>query len=309
MTGTRNLASRALHALPAGVKLPMRRLIHGAKRRRFASKEIQAIARAESPILVFQMGKVGSRTVFRTLLATEDVGPVTHIHQLTDLEEARRQHVAAGIIPLPIHLHTSARLVALLPDKHFRIVAGVRDPIARLVSGYFQTPMFELRPERFGYLGLPDQMAQWRRSIDPVGLVELVERQLAAGDDGGFSEWFEEQLKPAFGIDALAHPFDTTAGFGIVRTDRADVLIMQAERLSDLIPTILSDFVGAQLVEVPSNIRSGDVAGSSAYRKALELIRIPEATCELIYSQPAVTHFYDEATIQHWTKRWTGGRA
>lgn len=302
-----SLLRRTVRRFPAPVRLPLRRVVHGANRIRTARRDMAAVAGAESPILVFQMGKVGSRTVFQTMQAADGRGPVLHVHELVDLKGTGRRHVETGIVPLPAHVRTSQSLVPLLSERRFLVISGVRDPIARLVSGYFQTPMFGYGNAGHGYLGLPDQMAKWRASVEPARVIALIQAQLAAGDDGGFGDWFEKQLKPAFGVDVMASPFDRSAGFSIIEAERVELLIMQAERLSDLIPTVLADFVGTRLVEVPSNIRSQSATGSSAYREALDQLRIPRTTCELIYSRPIVRHFYDEDTINRWIDRWSGG--
>jgi hypothetical protein len=61
------------------------------------------------PILVYQMGKVGSSTVVRTLRAVEAATPVLHVHTLTrtGLDHAVRRQRASRQPYLPEHLIVS----------------------------------------------------------------------------------------------------------------------------------------------------------------------------------------------------------
>jgi hypothetical protein len=272
----------------------------------------------ESPsrILVYQMGKVGSQTISRTLEQNGLGKSVIHTHTLSkhlDDEIAAWQRIRNGATPLPTALQTSIVLRNdLSRGEPYRVVTGVRDPIAREISAAFENPFeyglmeFENVPDRLRTY--PGQMPAVRSLIDGDVALHVLTEKLKRQDTYDYAlNWFDREIKGILGVDVFQYPFDTEAGWAIIEGDECEILIACVERLNELIPTVVSDFVGAasKLDPHPTNIRVR-TTGADAYRHVLRNIHVDRETCDYIYSTRFVRHFYDDSTIQAWTRRWTG---
>ena len=59
--------------------------------------------------------------------------------------------------------------------------------------------------------------------------------------------WFDREIHPLFSVDILDHPFNREEGFGRITREDIDILILTLGQLGELVPTVLSDFVGQPL--------------------------------------------------------------
>lgn len=248
-------------------------------------REKRRIQQMDDPILVFQMGKVGSTSV---VAALEDADlDVLHMHRLTKIWPVTRQHVRQNV-PLHDLLWTSFAVRDLLDTQRWKVISLVREPVSRTVSGLFQSEqVFDV------------DLSTKRKALDEV------ERRLHS--PGVFSyqyEWFDVHLKPFFGVDVFAHPFDREEGYQRIQNEQCDLLVCQMEQLSTLLPTVISDFVGCPLESTRARTRKSDV-----YRAVKKELVLTRDRLDEIYSSHFVRHFYSEKQIETFKKRWTGDAA
>lgn len=111
------------------------------------------------PILVYQMGKVGSRTVYRTLESLGLPSPIYHVHVLSPdgirATWARYHKIGAE---MPIHLIAGKEVRRRLdrhPEGEWQVVTLVRDPVARQISELFET-LWLFHPELLTTTGVID---------------------------------------------------------------------------------------------------------------------------------------------------------
>src|SRR5688572_1946244 len=102
------------------------------------------------PIIIHQMGKVGSKTVELSLRkAYEALGiqvPIYHTHILNGFERVRgyvlkekNRQDSAGHFATLDHGESVRKLIDENPAQHWNIISLVRDPIARNVSAFFES--------------------------------------------------------------------------------------------------------------------------------------------------------------------------
>lgn len=120
----------------------------------------------------------------------------------------------------------------------------------------------------------------------------------------GMFTWFDREMKAVFDIDVMARPFDRRRGYGHYDGPRAETLVIKLESLSELLPTVLSDFVDAPLSEVRANVRSQTKRGEE-YAQVKQALRLPEAVLNRIYSHDWVRHFYTQEEIATFRARWS----
>ena len=240
------------------------------------------------PILVYQMAKVGSTSVCRALKAA-GFHPL-HVHFLT--REYHRSvtdmYSDVGIKPTHYYLERLLRPYLTWTNHRLKVISLVRDPIARYVSGAFQWPMSrELGSDR------AEEMS--RMLAERLSRPEALEYEFT---------WFDRELKTTLDVDVLGNPFRRDEGYGLYDGPRAQVLVVKLERLSELLPTVVSDFVGAPLQNVRANVRRQKGKGD-LYAEVKRTFQVPAPVCEAVYSHDWVHHFYTEAEIATFTRRWS----
>lgn len=245
------------------------------------------------PILVYQMGKVGSTSVCDALSAA-GLKPL-QVHVLGKNAASSRQRFVDEGQPLPYRKHLERRIAAYLEQGSARvkIITLVRDPIARAVSGSYQTA--------------------WRHShdaTDATAMRAMVTKRLSRPNALAYCyRWFEEEIADVLDIDVMASPFDPELGYQEISGPRADLLILKLERLDQLWP-VIGSFVGREVTSVHSNVRAQSASGRS-YRQVQQAIALPRGTVLAHYDHPWMRHFYSDSEIAAFVEKWgerTGNR-
>lgn len=296
MSATRTLGRFALRALP-----PLRPLVHGWRARREAAR-LDPAPGARVPVLVYQMGKVGSASVTRALEAAAQ--PALHVHALAADEIARvgaLHRSASGRFGVGYTWYVGRavgeRLRSGSAATPLRVITLVRDPIAREVSAVFQSPALHAP-------GLVDA----RGRFDVARVLAFLETSLQSADACRYVfEWFGREIQPVLGIDVLAAPFDRERGYAILESARARLLVLRTEDLDRNLAPALRELIGLELPPAPprANLRS-EGEGGDAYRQVLERLRLPRSVAERIYAHPFVRHFYTDAMVAGFLSRWCG---
>jgi glucosyl-dolichyl phosphate glucuronosyltransferase len=249
------------------------------------------------PILVYQMGKVGSTTVVESLSRASLPNAVLHLHAISDdVARYRREHLAAGA-GVPYHLELGAAVAAELSrgdDRRCKIISLVRDPIAVQISSLFEVPEFASPEMREG------------GKIDAVKAAASLRKSLAEPRALDYIfDWFDREVARVFGIDVFAHPFPKAEGVRAFRGEGADMLLLRLEDLDRVGPEALARFLGlpAPLELVRANVRAG-ASGGDAYRELMGQLTLDIEVCDKIYSSRFARHFYDDAEISAFTAKW-----
>lgn len=268
---------------------------HGLSNVRQRLRAERKVGFVDTPILVYQMGKVGSTTVERSLRAA-GVNGVFKLHFLAGSLSVRiRARQERNLIPHS-GFYTGQALKRRMrsPNFYCKIITLVRDPIAHQISS-----LFELH--RIGAVDIAgeDGHADAQRALHY--LHDRLERPTACSYA---SEWFDKELKNVFGIDVFAHPFDKEAGYAHIEDGNTEVLVLRLEDLSELIPTVVSTFVNHKLDTAVAR-RSEKSHEAETYRLTKRNVTVSPEACQRIYSTPFVQHFYSEGMIADFTKRWS----
>lgn len=251
-------------------------------------------------ILVYQMGKVGSRTVYKTLLNLGLPNPIYHVHWLSPAhiraEEERYRRAGARI---DWHLHVSRsvrRLIERQPEREWWIITLVRDPIARQVSELFEG----------AWLFHPDLMtADGGVHVDKA-LTQLTSAFAHYDEQADRCyRWFESDLKPVFDVDLFNQPFDQEAGYGLIEHGRVRLLALRLEDL-DRNTDRIGSFVGhpAPLSLVKANVAENK-SYAAAYQTVTTTFKLPASLCRTIYDSRYARHFYSPEMRAALARRWS----
>lgn len=262
------------------------------------------------PIIVHQMGKVGSKTVELSLQkAYKNLGievSIYHTHALAGFEERRQsalrqeqlgERSAAGTFNALKYGENVRKKIDEDPNQHWDIISLVRDPIARNVGSFFYN-LSEYMP------GWREQYANKTLSLDEMQSVFLTMFPPLSGLD----HWFEEQMKavPAFDIDVYKVPFPCEIGYKIYHGDfQADLLLIRLENLEQCAEHAMRDFLGLQNFTI-HNTNLGEEKEYAELYRAFKKKPLPIEYVQRIYNMPLSRHFYTDAELRDFAKHWTG---
>lgn len=273
----------------------------------FRARGLESL-RTVPAVLVYQMAKVGSQTVVRSLRTSRPRPRVFHVHTLTaeGVTAMERFYRWSRVPSLPGagHLLVSRYLREQLhrgvTPGRWKVVTMVRDPIARNISLIFQ----------LGRRLIPDFKAQCDAGrLDPVRVFDEFEGTFPGQVD--CLRWFHDELHAVFGVDPFAQPFDREAGHQTYRGPLADVLLIRTEDLDRCGEAALRSFLGLHHFRWRRTNVGAHKANGSRYTDLLARIGLPVEYVNRFYDTPEARHFYTPDELDRFRRRWcgsTGGR-
>ena len=247
-------------------------------------------------IVVYQMAKVGSTTVYSTLKDKLLFTPVFHIHYLSHdaIRELEKSYIRQNKIPMHISRIRHGWFLRKKLDKseniNWKIITLVRDPIAREISIFFQ------HLDR----NFPD-------GISNSKIVEFLQKKIISFEESTDHAcmWFDKELKENFGINIYDFNFDKKKGYSIVKKQGIEVLVIRLEDLDGCINSAFAEFFNFRKpIKLESKNIGKNKKYSQQYTEVLNDISIPKAVCEKIYSSKYSRHFYDNDMLDKFIKRW-----
>ena len=274
-----------------GMALPLRRAVARASRagRRAVGR---ALYRVDGPVLVFQMGKVGSTAVYDSLRSA-GLREVEQVHVLTRFDELEARVRTDFPAPRPTLREIDRgrelrRRLDAAPEEPWTVVSLVRDPVARNVSAFFQS-VTELVPHA-------------REAPDVDELVEAF-GSLFPHDD--VLIWFPTQFVPVLGIDVFAVPFDHHAGYQRYESAHARAVVIRAEDLDASWSAATRELFGRSMPRLPRSNQSADKWYAPLLPEFRRRLRLSDAYLDRMYDSTVARHFYRPEELARFRSRWT----
>jgi len=253
------------------------------------------------PILIYQMGKVGSTTVEQSLLeAYKKMGirvPIYRYHILNnfDVHEQISRNNRPNIAETLAELNRGRILRKRIDnDKstRWKIISLVRDPLAKTVAAFFQ-----LINEFF-----PDWKKQFENGELTVDSLYhfFLSRMLGFNSSGN---WFDAQIKAVFEFDVFAEPFPIETGYKIFSNQRADLLLIRLEDLNTCAGKAIQEFLGIENFEILIT----NVGREKEYASLYQEFRSKPFPKEYVirwYDTQYAKHFYSDEERMRFIKRW-----
>jgi lipopolysaccharide biosynthesis protein len=270
----------------------------------FAAKTPQVNFRriSHNPIIVYQMGKVGSMSVVRSLeKAFKKLSlniPVHHRHILNNLDEI--EQAIRKERPNPdetlAEIQEGKKLLKFIQgnsSQRWNVISLVRDPVARNVATFFQN--------------LPEIVPDWKQKTKK-GTLDVVELQKTflnmKSIHGAPDHWFDDQLKPVFGVDVYSSPFPKELGYKIYKGPfNADVLVIRLENLNDVAKDAIYDFLGLKDLMIVHTNTTESKEYAHLYQEFKKL-PLPTEYLERIYNSKVSRHFYTADELEKFTILW-----
>lgn len=248
----------------------------------------------EEQVLIYQMGKVGS-------VALEDsINNAIHVHSLRGLKYeptpsylgfVKSRNNFQQLFLRFNDLKYFVKRYSLSRRKKIKIIVGVREPISRNVSMFFQ----ELYSWIFRYMtGFPGKKT-WLSSNRDEGMGFLYDAFRCAYDHNYGVEWFDNEFRKVTGIDVYEHDFDKELGYTVINKGKYEVFIYKIENLKYLTEE-LSGFLAKKIVIGNGNTGSKKWY-SDVYREFINTFRFEDEYVDSLCNSKFTKHFYTKSEI------------
>lgn len=261
-------------------------------------QSIEKIAKSQIDTLIYQPGKVGSTTLCNSL--TAGGFEAYSIHGLNP--GGRYLHLSGEQIPL------CEEYVDAIKKKTKKIITIIREPISRDFASYFE-----------GILVMEDQiLIPQTDGRNPVSssyeyFLHLLEKNEGTGNRSGETgwyfnepEWYNDELKPVFGIDVYRYPFDREKGYGIIEENGVSVLVLKAEK-SQVWQEAVRKFTGKEDFKMLDNANvAGQKLYAHLYQEAKETAELPQEYVDFYYKDnEKLRHFYTDEELEKFKAMWS----
>lgn len=271
---------RTTMSLKNSVLGKINRLFHHYLKRKEENKDLY---------LIYTMGKVGSASVYHSLKEMFPNKKVLHVHFLGDtwLNKFKTDHEVFSN-----NIRNAERIYSLMKLKkwNIKIITLTRDPIARDVSGIFQTWQHIFNEQ----------------NIENVS-VESIVSHLNESDFTYPQEWFETDFIEFTGINVFDQnfSFDAENGYSIYKQGNYPLAIIQLEKLDSVYSQAMNEFLGPGRYQLnKSNITEERTSGE-LNRSVKQKFRITAEKAKRIYDSKYCHTFYRPNQIQKFYERWT----
>jgi hypothetical protein len=260
-----------------------------------------------SPVIVFTVGKVASKTVTESIFALEDIPySVYHAHVLSpkilnfnDIESQERNFEATNKY-LAFNLKLSKFINENLDNFKWKVITLVREPMSIILSTFFEfldigTTMQDLHPEIF---------KNGKLDISYDDFIQFFNTKFAYMTGDYIIKWFDVEMKEVFGIDVYSHKFDHSKGYSISKEGNVELLTIRLEDLNRVFQSSMKEFLGIdKIVMIQDNIAETRHYANhiSFFKNNLEVF---DYVCKHFYESKFAKHFYSDKEISLFIDRW-----
>jgi hypothetical protein len=259
--------------------------------------------RRSNPIIIYQMSKVGSQAVQKSLEGVMK-SPVFHAHYLTNeaLITKKKEAIVRGETIAHnardnAKLRYIRKLVFTHNNKRWKVITLIREPIARGISLFFH----KIDRDHKDLLN-----CQANVNLDQI-VAQLLKRFTRKQHNNYHQTftWFDNELKKTFGIDVFLTDFPKEKGYKIYAGERADVLLIRLESLNQCYREAFQEFLALDNLALISFNRSADKDYKDIYQAFQKSLEFPPTFLDKIYSSKHVCHFYTEEEIDRFKAKWS----
>lgn len=264
----------------------------------------RAITSRASPVLIHQMGKVGSSSIFDSLKATKLDRPLFHIHFLNPESIQRAENMLWKFFGRQGSVNRWALYESRFVLKHFlqrpidelKIISLVREPVSRNVSSFFSNlDIF-----------IPDCAAQFEDG--QIDVADITRHYLQDFHEHTHPlDWFDREMKSVFGIDVFSNEdlIHRNRGIFVYKRDRVELLVLRVEDIDDVAPQALQEFlkIDGVSLKVANDARGKDY--DRVYRAFKDQLKLPDEYLAQMYESKYARTFYSAREIDRFRSYWS----
>jgi len=266
----------------------------------------------QAPLIVYQMGKVGSSTVVKSLHEAGLRRRIYHVHFLTPeliekYEIRRRKYLrterSGDLRHIWQYKHLRDRLLNEKCEERWKVITLVRDPVARNLATFFEH--ISVVSEAEDEWKLESAEYEFCIKVRKSDLLPLVDLFFEKCRHDNPSIYFDREFKPVLGIDLYDEEFPSAEGYKIYQTDSFDILLLRLENLNTVAEPALKRFLGLEEFALVNANIGEEKDYADVYDKFKNQIRLPTHYLDRMYTSKFTRHFYTDEEIAVFRKRWT----
>lgn len=238
------------------------------------------------PIMVYQMGKVGSRTIVDSLYQYGFES--WHIHYLSKKFNKwieKRE---------PITFLEAVDQVAGNRMEKIKVISLVRNPIERNVSSFFQNI------ENFH----PELVRGYRDgSVSIEKIIEVFFHRHGIEDHDQPLTWWNRELKGMLNVDIFRSKFPKEKGYCIYQTDKVDLLLIKLEKLNECAEEAFKKFLGIEQFKIKESNKGDNKTYSDIYQDFKNKIKFPSHYVIKYLESRETRYFYTDEEIESMKRR------
>lgn len=248
------------------------------------------------PLLIWQMGKVGSKSVETALASVNYPGAIFHVHVLSN-ELIKRGEVLkrAQQFGNRAHYYNIALRQRLQSDpRKWKVISLVREPIGRNISAFFQNI---------------DLYGAGLNCHDPQDLDKtvntLMQRFVNDFDHLRALEWMALELEAIGGFNVYGQPFPVETGYQVLETGNKQALILRVDDLDRIGEVALRSFTGLPEIHLNSENVGDSKSYGVVYKAFKERLVLDRKYVQAMYDSQYAQHFYTSEERRFFAGRYT----
>jgi hypothetical protein len=227
-------------------------------------------------IHLFQMGKVGSKSIQSSILRGHPDKLIPHLHFAQEM-----------LLTYEDSYYSYPEIIRL-NKKGIKFIAGVRDPVGRVISGWIQA-FFE-----------PESSITFSETNERI-INAKTYADLYANEMKTIVNWFDHNFY--CGIDVYNTDFNLDKGFSLITNGVHKLLVYKIDKLDGLWEEI-SEFTGLPLEPTHDNLSKdkGEIA-----KKLLDnrkKVRLPYSLVQEISETRYMKHFFSSTEIEEFIRTY-----
>lgn len=270
----------------------------------------QYVASSEvTPLLhevgVYTQGKVGSKAVLAALEDAFEVYPPNESgmyvwdYRRSDPEGVRQHQLITGTRRRLLSDDPEvAQFMAEHPERDFKVVSVVREPVAINLSSFF-------------YNFVPRNPGVNIHELTDEEIVERLKKGESFSSPTFHLDWWDIEVEPMTGIDVYEHgEFPISEGSAIYTGERngrrTDILVLRQEDLRNVARLALSNYYEIDVPELDRVNTAEESANDYAdrYNRFKSEASLPEEWVTVQMNSRYAHFFYSEEEREAFTKKW-----
>lgn len=256
-----------------------------------------------SLVWVYQPGKVASASIYWS-------NPLRmyHMHSLAYVFNASEEIV-----------NICRDMLDIIMKRPIKIITGVREPISRDLSLFFQGSEADIWPlihygnswiylfgnyskdNRLDAQTLKKRICTFEKSLNDS--FEHLGKEITKNKSDEFS-WFDYEIKALFGVDIYEYPFDKEKGYTIIEQDNLQIFVYKSEKLSQL-EKVIGEFLEEPEFSLKNANQGEEKVYSYVYKEFKEKVKLNQQYFDYYYADNSkLKHFYTDAEIEQFKEKW-----
>jgi hypothetical protein len=246
--------------------------------------------RKKIPVIVYQMGKVGSLSI-KNSLEKAGISPLFHVHRMNpvNIQDVHEEYLQRNQKPQDESLGLFlCREIGLRKIKA-KVISSFREPIGRNISAFFQNL----------------EIISHKPNVkDNANVQDLILEFLSKYPHHVPLHWFDIELGKVLDINVYAYPFPKDRGYLIIRKNKIDLLILKLEVPDAIKELAISEFLQIDDFHLLKKNIGEEKEYSSIYQNFKRNIKLPSDYVDLMMNSKFTRHFYTDSEIIEFKNRW-----